>query len=317
MASTQSLESARCAGVVEVEGTVSVVLITGSSSGIGLATALHFGCKGYEVYASLRNPESAPELAQAIADGKLPVTPIRLDVNDETSVRDAVAEVHRKAGQIDVLVNNAGRGGIGAIEAVSIEDAQEIFETNYFGAIRMVQAVLPYMRKRGEGTIVMVTSIAGRLATAGHGQYAASKHALEAASEILAKEVRPFNIRVAIIEPGVILTPIFAKGGESAQSRAPSPFAEYYADPVRRLLTFFQTQLLNPTMPETVAEAIEHAVTTDEPRLRYVVGEDARLLLAGYRQTTDEDRLEDGRPMTDDEYYDLMLKRHGVDLFRP
>ena len=299
------------------EGTLSVVLVTGSSSGIGLAAALYLGRKGYEVYASLRNPESAPELTQTIAKEKLPVTPIRVDVNNETSVRSGVAEVHRKAGQIDVLVNNAGRGGVGAIEAVSIEDAKEIFETNYFGAIRMVQAVLPFMRERRQGTIVMVTSIAGRLASAGQGQYAASKHALEAASEILAKEVRPFNIRVAIVEPGVILTPIFAKGRDSAESRSPNPIAEHYADPVRRLLTFFQTQLLNPTIPEAVAEAIEHAVTTDQPRLRYVVGEDARLLLAGYQRTTDEERVEDGRPMTDDEYYDLMRERHGTDLFRP
>ena len=296
---------------------MSVVLITGSSTGIGLATALHFGRKGHEVYASLRNPESAPELMQAIADENLPVTPIKLDVNDETSVKGGMAEVHRKEGHIDVLVNNAGLGRVGAIEAVSIEDAKGIFETNYFGAIRMVQAVLPLMRERQKGTIVMVTSIAGRLATAGQGQYSASKHALEAASEILAQEVRPFNIRVAIVEPGVIFTPIFAKGGESAQSRPPNPIAEHYADPVRRLLTFFQTQLLNPTMPEAVAEAIDHAVATDQPRLRYVVGDDARLLLAGYQQTTDEDRVEGGRPMTDDEYYDLMRKRHGVDLFRP
>jgi NAD(P)-dependent dehydrogenase (short-subunit alcohol dehydrogenase family) len=253
---------------------------------------------------------------QSIADEKLPVTPIKLDVNDETSVKNGVAEVHRKAGHVDVLVNNAGLGGVGAVEAVSIEDAKKIFETNYFGAIRMVQAVLPLMRERRKGTIVMVTSIAGRLATPGHGQYAASKHALEAVSEILAQEVRAFNIRVAIIEPGVIFTPIFAKGRQAAQSRPPNPIADHYADPVRRLLTFFQTQLQNPTMPEAVAEAIEYAVTTDQPRLRYTVGEDARLLLAGYQQTTDEERVETGRPMTDDEYYDLMYKRYGVDLFR-
>lgn len=126
------------------------------------------------MYASLRSPESAPELTRAIADEKLPVTPIRLDVNDEFSVRGAVAEVCRKAGHIDVLVNNAGLGGVGAIEAVSIDEAKRIFETNYFGAIRMVQAVLPTMRERRKGTVVMVTSVAGRLATAGHGQYAAS-----------------------------------------------------------------------------------------------------------------------------------------------
>jgi NAD(P)-dependent dehydrogenase (short-subunit alcohol dehydrogenase family) len=295
---------------------MSVILITGSSSGIGLATALHFARKGHEVYASLRNPEAAPELTQAIADEKLPVTLVKLDVNDEASVQRGVAEVHRQAGHIDVLVNNAGVTDSGAIEVVSIEAAQKLFETNYFGAIRVVRAVLPTMRERRNGTIVMLTSIAGRLATAGHGHYTASKHALEAASEILAQEVRAFNIRVAIIEPGVVLTPIFAKGWRAARSQSLNPIADHYAAHLRRLRKFFLTQLRNPTMPEEVAETIEYAVTTDQPRLRYLVGEDARILLAVHQQTTDEERVENGRPMTDDEYYDMMKERYGVDLYR-
>ena len=296
---------------------MSVILITGSSTGIGLTTALHFARKGHQVFASLRNPESAPELTQVIADEKLPVTTIRLDVNDDASVQQGVAEVLQKAGHIDVLVNNAGVGGSGAVEAISVENAHQVFETNYFGAIRMIQAVLPGMRERKSGTIVMLSSIAGRVPFAGHGHYAASKHALEAISEILAQEVRAFNIRVAIIEPGVILTPIFSKGRRSPRSQTPNPIAEHYADHTRRLLTFFQTQLKNPTMADVVAEAIEHAVTTDQPRLRYLVGDDARTILTGYQQITDEERVETGRPMTDEEYYDLMHKRLGVDLFRP
>lgn len=295
---------------------MSVILITGSSSGIGLATTLHFARKGHEVYASLRNPEAAPELTQTIADEKLPITLVRLDVNDEASVQRGVAEVHRQAGHIDVLVNNAGIAGSGAVEVASIESAQKTFETNYFGAIRMVQAVLPTMRKRQNGTIIMVSSIAGRVTIAGHGHYAASKHALEAVSEILAQEVRAFNIRVAIIEPGVVLTPIFAKGQKAAESRQLNPVADHYSAHLRRLSTFFQTQLRNPTMPEEVAEAIEHAVTTDQPRLRYLIGEDTRVLLSGYQQTSDEERVENGRPMSDDEYYDLMQQRLGADLYR-
>lgn len=295
---------------------MSVILVTGSSTGIGLTTALHFGRKGHQVFASLRNPESAPELTQAIADEKLPVTLIKLDVNDDASVQQGVAEVLQKAGHIDVLVNNAGIGGSGPVEAISVENAHKVFETNYFGAIRMVQAVLPGMRERKSGSIVMLSSIAGRVPFAGHGHYAASKHAIEAISEILAQEVRAFNIRVAIIEPGVILTPIFSKGRKSARSQ-PNPIAEHYADHTRRLLTFFQTRLKNPTMSDVVAEAIEHAVTTDQPHLRYLVGDDAHTILAGYQQIADEERVETGRPMTDEEYYDLMHKRLGVDLFRP
>jgi len=294
---------------------MSVILITGSSTGIGLATALHFGRKGHQVYASMRNPEAAQELMQLVADEKLPITPIKLDVNDEVSVQQGVAEVLQKAGHIDVLVNNAGVGGSGPVEAVPVEEAHRTFETNYFGIIRMVQAVLPDMRERKSGTIIMLSSIAGKVPFAAHGHYAASKHALEAISEILAQEVRAFNIRVAIIEPGVILTPIFSKGRKSARSQL-NPIAEHYADHTRRLLTFFQTQLKNPTMSDVVAEAIEHAVTTDQPHLRYLVGDDAHTILAGYQRVTDEERVEASRPMTDDEYYDLLYKWNGVDLFR-
>jgi len=294
---------------------MSVILITGSSTGIGLTTALHFGRKGHQVFASLRNPESAPELMQVIADEKLPVTPIKLDVNDDASVRHGVAEVLQKAGHIDVLVNNAGIGGSGPVEAVSVEHAHKVFETNYFGVIRMVQAVLPNMRERKSGSIIMLSSIAGQVPFASHGHYAASKHALEAISEILAQEVRAFNIRVAIIEPGVILTPIFSKGRKSGRAQ-PNPITEHYADHTRRLMTFFQTRLKNPTMADVVAEAIEHAVTTEQPQLRYLVGDDARAIYAGYQRTTDEERLEAAQPMSDDDYYDLMYKWNGVDLFR-
>ena len=294
---------------------MSVILITGTSTGIGLTTALHFGRKGHQVYASMRNPEAAQEFTQVIADEKLPITLIKLDVNDDASVQQGVAEVLQKAGHIDVLVNNAGIGGSGPVEAVSIENAHKTFETNYFGVIRMVQAVLPNMRERKSGFIIMLSSIAGRAPFASHGHYAASKHALEAISEILAQEVRAFNIRVAIIEPGVILTSIFSKGRKSAKAQ-PNPIAEHYVTHSRRLFTFFQTRLKNPTMSEVVAEAIEHAVTTDQPSLRYLVGDDARTILAGYQRTTDEERVEAARLINDDEYYDLLYKWNGVDLFR-
>lgn len=288
-----------------------VVFVTGSSSGIGLATALHFARRGYTVFASLRNLDTAHELKSAIYDEKLPITLIKLDVNDDRSVRNAVDEVHNLAGKIDVLVNNAGIGISGAIETIPIESAQKVFDTNYFGTIRMIQAVLPAMRERQEGTIILVSSAAGRVAIAGHGHYAASKFALEAASEILAQEVRAFDIRVAIIEPGVVLTPIFNKGQPSS-----NPVDEYYLEHLRRLNRFFQTQLLDPTMPEEVAEAIEYAVTTDHPRLRYLVGKDAKAFFAGRKRTTDEEIVESGRPMPDEEYYELMKERYGVDLYR-
>jgi len=295
---------------------MSIVLITGTSTGIGLAAALHFARKGYAVYAGVRDPETATELTYAVANGQLPITPVTLDVNDDAAVQRGVDEVLRQAGRIDVLVNNAGIGYAGALEEVPLAIAKQVFETNYFGAMRMIQAVLPTMRAQRSGTIVNVSSLAGRVAYAAHGHYCASKHALEAASEVLAQEVCAFNIRVAIIEPGVILTPIFAKGRESAEARPPSPLSACYADHVRRLRMFFQKQLQQPTLPAVVAETIEHAVTTDRPQLRYLVGEDARVLVKGRQLTTDEEWVANGRPMTDEAYCDLMYKRYGVELYR-
>jgi len=292
---------------------MSVVVITGTSTGIGLESALHFARKGHAVYAGVRNPETANELTRAVVEEHLPVTPVTIDVNDDASVQLGVEDVLRRAGRIDVLVNNAGISCSGATEEVPLATARQVFETNYFGAIRMTQAVLPTMRAQRSGAVINVTSLAGRVAMAAHGHYTASKHALEAASEALAQEVYAFNIRVAIVEPGVILTPIFAKGKQAAEDHPPTPV---YADHLRRLRMFFQKQLQQPTSPTVVAEAIEHAVTTDRPQLRYLVGEDARIIAKGRRQTTDEEWVATGRPMTDDEYCDVMCRRYGVDLYR-
>ncbi|HVN79988.1 MAG TPA: SDR family oxidoreductase [Terriglobia bacterium] len=295
---------------------MAVVLITGTSSGIGLATALHFARKGYEVYASLRRPETAQELVQTVAEEQLPVTLVTLDVDVDASVQQGIDSVLKKAGHIDVLVNNAGIAHSGAIEEVPLAIAKQIFETNYWGTIRLIQAVLPTMRARRSGSIVNVTSVAGRLALATHGHYCASKFALEAASELLAQEVCAFNIRVAIIEPGVVPTPIFAKGRQSREALPPNPISAYYADHLRRLRKLFQKQLQQPTPPTRVAEVIEHAVTTKHPQLRYVVGEDARILLKGRQQITDEEWVANGLPMSDEEYFDLMVKRYGKDMYR-
>src|SRR5947209_1235992 len=148
---------------------MSVILITGTSSGIGLATAVHFARKRHDVYAAVRNPTIAGALAEAMAKEPLPITRVTIDVDDASSVRRGVDEVLAKSGRVDVLVNNAGLGGGGAIEDVPIDWAKTLFETNYFGAIRMIQAVLPGMRARGSGVIVNVSSVAGRYVPAGHG----------------------------------------------------------------------------------------------------------------------------------------------------
>jgi NAD(P)-dependent dehydrogenase (short-subunit alcohol dehydrogenase family) len=279
------------------------VLVTGSSSGIGLATAIHFARLGHDVHAGVRNPATATELTRVIEVERLPIRPVTLDVDDTASVTRAVGEV----GRVDVLVNNAGIGGGGPIGDVPVEWAKTLFETNYFGAVRMIQAVLPGMRERRSGAIVNVSSIAGRLAIAGHGHYSAVKHALEAMSEALAQEVVSFGIRVAIVEPGVVVTPIFTKARRFADPTSP------YAVHVRRLLLFYQMQMKMPSQPADVARVIHEAATAAAPKLRHPVGRDAELLIAGRRRMTDEDYVATGQEMTDERYLELMRQRYGFE----
>jgi NAD(P)-dependent dehydrogenase (short-subunit alcohol dehydrogenase family) len=230
---------------------------------------------------------------------------VALDVDDPGSVQRGVAEVHGQAGRIDVLINNAGFGGGGPIEDVPVDWAKTLFETNYFGVVRVTQAVLPGMRERRSGAIVNISSVAGRLAIAGHGHYSAVKHALEALSEALAQEVQRFGIRVAIVEPGVVVTPIFSKARRFADPASP------YVDHVRRLLLLYQKQMPHAAQPADAARVIYEAATSPEPRLRWLVGEDARLLVAGRQRMSDEEYVAGGRAMPDDQYLEEIRQRFG------
>lgn len=284
-----------------------VVLVTGTSTGIGLATALQFARKGYQVHAGVRNLAGATELTEAIAREKLPIRPVVIDVDDEASVQRGVGEVLGEVGRVDVLVNNAGIGGGGPVEDVPVEWVKTLFETNYFGSIRMIRAVLPGMRERRHGAIVNVSSVFGRMAMPGHGHYAAVKHAVEAISEALAQEVLGFGIRVAIIEPGVVMTPIFTKAKRFNNPASP------YAEHLKRLLLLYQKQMPHAAQPSAVAKVIHEAVTTTAPRLRWVVGEDGKRLVEGRRRLSDEEYLAGARPMSDEDYLKLLRERYGFD----
>ena len=179
-----------------------VTLITGTSSGLGLASALRFAREGHRVYAGLRNPARGERLLQAIRAEKLPIEIVSIDVTDPMSVQQGVAAVLRSEGHVDILVNNAGTSGAAPLEETPIEEHRQMFETNYWGAIHMMLAVLPTMREQRSGVIVNISSITGRLAIPNQIAYSASKHALEAASEALANEVRSLGIKVRIVEPG-------------------------------------------------------------------------------------------------------------------
>ena len=284
---------------------MAVALITGTSTGIGLATALHFGRQGHDVWAGVRDPTAATDLRAAIDKERLPVRVVALDVDDAGSVQHGVAEVLDKAGRVDVLVNNAGIGGGGPIEDVPVDWVKTLFETNYFGVLRVTQAVLPGMRERCAGAIVNVSSVAGRMAVAGHGHYSAVKHALEAMSEALAQEVQRFGIRVAIVEPGVVVTPIFSKAKRWADPVSP------YFDHVRRLLLLYQKQMPHAAQPADAALVIYEAATTSTPRLRWLVGEDAKLLVAGRQRQSDEEYVAGGRAMSEEEFLNEARRRYG------
>ena len=213
------------------------------------------------------------------------IVPVKLDVDQAESVRGCVAEVLQEAGAIDVLVNNAGVALAGAVEMVPLERVRGMFETNFYGAVRMMQAVLPSMRERRSGTVVNVTSMMGHVTLGCHGFYSATKFALAAVSESLAMEIKPFGVRVAIIEPGVILTPIWGK------AEATMPEGHPYQLAMGRLSRLFRAQLDGGTKPDAVARGIYEGVREGATKLRYVVGVDAEAMVAARDRMTAGDWL--------------------------
>ncbi len=277
---------------------MTVTLVTGASTGIGQATALHLARLGHTVYASMRTPDaSGGALRDAAEEERLDLEVMTLDVDDSASVAFAVDGVIERSGRIDVLVNNAGLLTLTSVEEVPLEEAKAAFETNVFGPLRMMQAVLPAMRERGSGTIVNISSVAGRLVSAGHGIYAATKYALEALSEAVAIETRRLGIRVIVIEPGFISTPILDKGVAVEVGEGP------YAPHLRRMQSLYRNARRGADPPSAVAEVIADALDDPTPRFRYLAGKDAPPVLNGRARMTDEEWIDMGREMTDEEYF--------------
>jgi NAD(P)-dependent dehydrogenase (short-subunit alcohol dehydrogenase family) len=281
------------------------ILVTGTSKGIGLVTALTLARAGHTVYATMRNPAGAPELAATAAAEKLPLDISAMDVDSDESVSAGVAEIARAAGQIDVLVNNAGIERNGAIEEVSMADMRAVMETNYFGAVRCAKAVIPAMRERRSGLIINVTSVAGRVCTSPLGPYAASKFALEAVSEAMAQELKAFNVRVAIVEPGIIDTPM-TQGIDH-------PLQGSHYPQQARMAAYFAAALTTPRPPVLVAEKIQQIVESGTWQLRHPVGPGALELIESRKATSDEDyvALQGG---DDETWYSFMDARTGLAL---
>lgn len=241
-----------------------VALVTGASSGIGAAAGAAFVEAGYHVIGTSRNAGGA-----APREG---VTLLDLDVGSDDSVAALVEAVIGRFGRIDVLVNNAGIGSGGAAEESSIDQAQRVFDVNFFGLIRMTNAVLPYMREQGEGRIINVSSVLGFVPVPFGALYAASKHAVEGYSESVDHEVRQHGVRVLLVEPG------FTKTGFDASIVPPAVSLPAYADDRRSAEAVLAESMVSGDEPSVVAATIVRAATDAMPRLRYPAGRQARQL---------------------------------------
>lgn len=285
-----------------------VAVVTGANSGIGRATALHLAEHGYTVYGTVRSVDRAEKLlAEADARG-VTVELAELDIASDDSVAAGFAEIHERAGHIDHLVNNAGVGGNGAVEETTPERFLDVMNIDLCGATRCVQAVLPAMRQRGSGTIVNVTSVAGRIGAIGQAPYVAAKWALEGVSEQLAIEVAGMGIRVAIVEPGVTRSSIFGKNIDTPNETGA------YGPVYERMLQMYAAGAVHATDAAEVGAVIRHAIETDDPTLRYQVSWGGSEIAAGRAAMSDEDWVDLGRIGSLDEYIVAFNAAFGVDI---
>lgn len=261
------------------QNTDKVALITGTSSGFGLLTAIALAGKGYKVIATMRDLSRQGELIhqaeQAGVSGQIHL--MALDVTDAASIDSAKASIIESFGRIDVLVNNAGFAVGGYVEEVSMDEWRRQMETNFFGLVAVTKAVLPVMRSQREGLIINVSSVSGLSGFPGYGPYAASKFAVEGFSESLRHELLSFGIRVVLVEPASFRTPIWGKGLEGMHTSADSP----YRQKLEEVLTYSRRSAETAPDPMQVAELIARITEMKAPKLRYPVGKGSRLLMIG------------------------------------
>ncbi|MFC5625864.1 SDR family oxidoreductase [Algoriphagus winogradskyi] len=282
------------------------VLVTGSNRGIGLEIALAFGRAGYQVFATMRTPSKATTLSETIKAEELPISMHKMNVNSDISVKAIMDEILLEDGPIDILVNNAGIGLNGSIEEMPLSEFKGVFETNVFGAVRCIKAVIPAMREQKSGCIINITSVSGRLTSSPLGCYSASKFALEAISEALAQEVKPFNIRVGIVEPGIIDTDMAHEIRGASSSIYPTS---------KRMADLFHASLKNPTSAALVAEKILEFAESDSWYLRHPVGPDALPYIQWRQSMTDEEWI-NRHSLPEEEWYNSIERDFGMDARR-
>ena len=260
-----------------------VAIVTGSSSGIGFETSLALAREGYFTYATMRDTTKSNKIKEIAQKENLKINVLELDVDDEKSVKSAIAQILDQKQRIDVLVNNAGWGLWGCVEDVSVDEFKEQFETNFFSIIRLIQEVAPTMRKQSSGTIVNVSSVVGRIGFPASPAYISSKFALEGLSESLRFEFAPFGVDVIIIEPGVIKTN-FMKNMKMAKK---SELDTVYKDITTKVVSGVKMMAEMGTPPKEVANTIVKAIKDKKPLPRYIVGNDASMFLEAKKSKTD------------------------------
>ncbi len=278
---------------------MSNILITGCSMGIGFATALELARAGHRIIATMRNPAAAPRLGQIAAEENLPIEIRKLDVDSDESAGACFSGIDAP---IDVLVNNAGIEVHGSVEELPMEALIAVMNTNYFGTVRCIKAVLPGMRDRRSGCIVNISSVSGRISSPPLGAYAASKHAVEAISEALAGEVKPFGIRVAIVQPGIQNTRMAQGISHTNGSLYPHSV---------RFNGLFRAALSNPTPPEVTAAVVRNIVESGTWQLRHLSGPDAGPFL-GWRASQSDEQWVDWSAQDDESWYTAVERDFGM-----
>ena len=255
------------------------VLITGAGTGIGLGTALYLAERGFRVHASVPDLSQQEGVDAAAVQQGVSLRVLQLDVTDSSSIQSAVDTVVGESGGVCGLINSAGLGLRGFFEDLSEAEIRRLFDVNVFGAMAVTRAVLPYMRTARRGRIVIISSAGGRIASMSISAYCASKFALEGFGESLAMEVAPFGLHVSLVEPGLVMTPHFTinRGRAKAATDPNSPYYAWFVQHEKMVDDILRT---NRTTPVNVAEAVYQALTAQRPRLRYVVGWRAKLLIS-------------------------------------
>ncbi len=247
-----------------------VVLITGASAGFGNLAVKELLKQGHTVYAGARRLEKMRDIE------KLGAKIYKMDVTSDEDVTKVVADIIKNEGKTDVLINNAGYGGYGMVEAVSLKEAQRQFDANVFGLARVTKAVLPHMRTKRRGTIINMSSLVGKVSSPMIGWYGASKHAVEALSDALRAEVKGFGIKVAIIEPGAMATEFLDVALKQIQT---VNHPEEYNANVSNFVESFKKNYARAPGAEKVVKAILKATNSSNPKARYTVGSDCKMAM--------------------------------------